>query len=84
VVRIDGVDFPALGRYEKDYATYGYDYGTRNPEQTYSTPDECVRRQLAQLTPPSYIVASTGWVPPVTVSSPSRRGSLHAAQTVTG
>jgi hypothetical protein len=34
--------------------------------------------------PPSYIVASTGWVPPVTVSSPSRRGSLHAAQTVTG
>jgi hypothetical protein len=35
-------------------------------------------------TPPSYIVASTGWVPPVTVSSPSRRGSLHAAQTVTG
>lgn len=42
VVRIDGVDFPALGRYEKDYATYGYDYGTRNPEQTYSTPDECV------------------------------------------
>jgi hypothetical protein len=39
VVPIDGVDFPALGRYEKDYATYGYDYGTRNPEQTYSTPD---------------------------------------------
>jgi hypothetical protein len=34
--------FPALGRYEKDYATYGYDYGTRNPEQTYSTPDLCV------------------------------------------
>jgi hypothetical protein len=42
VVRIDGVDFPALGRYEKGYATYGYDYGTRNPEQTYSTPDLCV------------------------------------------
>ena len=43
-----------------------------------------IRRRLAQLTPPSYIVASTGWVPPVTVSSPSRRGSLHAAQTVNG
>jgi hypothetical protein len=48
VVRIDGVYFPALGPYEKDYATYGYDcgtgydYGTRNPEQTYSTPDLCV------------------------------------------
>jgi hypothetical protein len=39
VVRIDGVDFPALGRYEKDYATSGYDYDTRNPEQTHSTPD---------------------------------------------
>ena len=39
VVRIDGVDFPALGRYEKNYATYGYDYGTRNTEQTHSTPD---------------------------------------------
>jgi hypothetical protein len=35
VVGIDGVDFPALGRYEKDYATYiteiaptddGYDF----------------------------------------------------------
>jgi hypothetical protein len=33
------VDFPALGRYEKNYATYDNDYGTRNPEQTYSTPD---------------------------------------------
>jgi hypothetical protein len=42
VVRIDGVDFLALGRYEKDCAAYGYDYGTRNPEQTYSTPDLCV------------------------------------------
>jgi len=31
-----------------------------------------------------YIVASTGWVPPVTVSSPSRTGSLQAAQTVSG
>src|ERR1700722_14364977 len=42
------------------------------------------RRRLAQLTPPSYIVASTGWVPPVTVSSPSRRGWLQEAQTVSG
>lgn len=39
MVRIDGVDFPAPGRYEKDYATYGYAYSTRNPEQTHSTPD---------------------------------------------
>jgi hypothetical protein len=31
-----------------------------------------------------YIVASTGWVPLVTVSSPSRTGSLQAAQTVSG
>ena len=31
-----------------------------------------------------YIVASTGWVPPVTVSSPSRTGSLQATQTVSG
>jgi hypothetical protein len=30
VVRIDGVDFPA------------HDYGTRTPEQTYSTPDLCI------------------------------------------
>jgi hypothetical protein len=30
VVRIDGVDFLA------------HDYGTRNPEQTDSTPDLCV------------------------------------------
>jgi hypothetical protein len=31
-----------------------------------------------------YMVAWTGWVPPVTVSSPSRRGSRQAAQTVRG
>ena len=78
-------NFPALGRYEKDYATYGYDYGT--PQCRADLLDAGlvrIRRRLAQLTPPSYMVASTGWVPPVTVSSPSRRGWLHAAQTVTG
>jgi|GEM_PF-4708575 len=31
-----------------------------------------------------YMVAWTGWVPPVTVSSPSRRDSWQAAQTVNG
>jgi hypothetical protein len=31
-----------------------------------------------------YMVAWTGWVPPVTVSSPSRRGSRQAAQMVRG
>jgi hypothetical protein len=31
-----------------------------------------------------YMVAWTGWVPPVTVRSPSRRGARQAAQTVWG
>jgi hypothetical protein len=34
-------DLPVDSR-SGQYATHGYDYGTRNPEQTYSTPDLCV------------------------------------------
>jgi hypothetical protein len=46
---MDGVDFPALGWYEKDNATYGYDHSTRK-----SRADLLGRRTCAY--PPGEIV----------------------------